>query len=449
MSIFLNFLSISSLPVDSVSKGADALKAIAEASAAKEKFWIIDTFWKLLCDVGVGPGIANLLAFMAACLVLAGLVWILDALIIKISLHYIKRAIAKSTNDIDDIFIEQKFFSRLLQLVPLIVVLYASGSIFAGFSDGLILLVEIITKSLIILESLFVVYSLLGVWNAIYERKPQAQRKSIKGYIQVAKIVLGFIAGILIIATLVQKDASSLFLGLGTAAALFSLVFKDTILGFVASIQLSAQDMVRIGDWISMPSKDADGTVLDINVNSVKVQNWDNTVTMIPIYSMVSESFTNWRGMEQSDGRRFVRYIYINLESVRFADENFLAKIAHSKIIEPHMEAMCALAQRSSPGDTLTNLALLRAHIELFLRNNPKINDTLPLYVRYKQEVSDKGIGIEIYAFSHDKSADQYDAVHRSVVEYVIASAPLFDIVLFQSPSGMDFQKITDTEIKN
>lgn len=307
----------------------------------------------------------------------------------------------------------------------------------------MILLVEIITKSLIIVGSLMVCYSLLNTWNEIYNRKPQAQQKSIKGYLQVAKIVLGFLAGIMIIATLVQKDASSLFLGLGTAAALFSLVFKDTILGFVASIQLSAQDMVRIGDWISMPSKDADGVVTDINVNSVKVQNWDNTVTMIPIYSMVSESFTNWRGMEQSEGRRFVRYININIESVRFADENFLAKISRAKIIEPHFDAMCELAEKSSPGDTLTNLALLRAHIELFLKNNPKINDTLPLYVRYKQEISDKGIGIEIYAFSHDKSANDFDTVHRSVMEYVIASAPLFDIVLFQSPSGMDFQRIS------
>lgn len=442
MSFFLNFLSVSGVPTDTLSSAIPALTTIAKESADKAKFWVIDDLWHLLREFGIGVGIANLLAFAAACLVLAAMVWLIDTVIVNISLHYIKRAIAKSSTDIDDIFVEQKFFSRLLKLFPLVIVLFTANIIFAGFAEGMILLVEIITKSLIIISSLLVCYSLMNTWNEIYNRKPQAQQKSIKGYIQVAKIVLGFIAGILIVATLVQKDASTLFLGLGTAAALFSLVFKDTILGFVASIQLSAQDMVRIGDWISMPSKDADGTVLDINVNSVKVQNWDNTVTMIPIYSMVSESFTNWRGMEQSDGRRFVRYIYVNMESVKFADANFLAKINRSKVVESHFDALCELAEKSSPGDTLTNLALLRAHIELFLRNNPKINDTLPLYVRYKQEVSDKGIGIEIYAFSHVKSANEYDAVHRSVVEYVIASAPLFDIVLFQSPSGMDFQRL-------
>lgn len=438
MSIFLNFLSFST---DSISAGVANLTMIAKESAEKEKFWLIDSFWDLLRDLGIGDGIANLLAFFAACLVLAALVWLVDSVIVKISLHFIRRAISRTSTDIDDIFVEQKFFSRLLQLVPLILVLYCAKIIFTGFSESLILTVEIITKVIMIVESLLVLYSLLNAWNAIYNRKPQAQQKSIKGYLQVAKILLGFIAGILVIATLIQKDASTLFLGLGTAAALFSLVFKDTILGFVASIQLSAQDMVRIGDWISMPSKGADGTVMDINVNSVKVQNWDNTVTMIPIYSMVSESFTNWRAMEQSEGRRFIRYIYINRESIHFADAELLSRLSQSRIVAPHYDAMLSLAQSSSPGDSLTNLALLRAHIELFLRSNTLINKELPLYVRYMQESSDKGLGVEIYAFSCEKGANGFDIVHRSVVEYVLASCPLFDIILFQSPSGIDFQR--------
>lgn len=445
MSLFLNFLSVAAIPTDSLSNAAQTLRTIAEAGANKEKFWIIDTFWHLLRDMGLGEKLADLFAFAAAILVLVVLIWLVDTLIIKVSIHYIKRAIAKSTTDIDDIFVEQKFFSRLLQLIPLLITLYCANIIFAGFSVGLILFVEIITKSILIVAVLMICYSLLNVWNEIYNRKPQAQQKSIKGYIQVAKIVLGFFAGILILSTMAQKDPTTLLVGLGTAAALLSLVFKDTILGFVASIQLSAQDMVRIGDWISMPSKNADGTVMDINVNSVKVQNWDNTVTMIPIYSMVSESFTNWRGMEQSEGRRFVRYIYVNLESVKFADEEFLKKISKEQVIAPHYEQMLTLANVSSPGDTLTNLALLRAHMELFLKNHPKINDKLPLFVRYKPDMTDKGIGIEIYAFSLDKSANMFDAVHRSVMEYVIASAPLFGIILFQSPSGTDFKRVLET----
>lgn len=444
MSLFFTFLSISAPVADTASRVVSSARQAAELTAGKEKFWLVDDFWQFMVRAGFGERIADLVAFMVACLVLAAVVWLIDKLVVKISLHAIKRATAKTQTDLDDIFVNRKFFSRLFQMLPLSVVLYLSNKIFAGFSADMIMFVDSFVKSCMIFLGLLICYSLLGAWNDIYNRNPQAVARSIKGYIQVAKIIMGFIAGILIVATLIQRDPTTLFVGLGTAAALLSLVFRDTILGFVASIQLSAQDMVRIGDWITMPSKNADGTVTDINVNSVKVRNWDNTITMIPIYSMVSDSFTNWRAMEQSDGRRMVRFININIESVKFADENFLAKMSHKRIVESHFEQMLALAEESSPGETLTNLALLRAHIDLFLQNHSGINEDLPLYVRYKQEISDKGIGIEIYAFSREKGAKGYDSVVRSVMEYVIASAPLFDIVLFQSPSGEDFKKIVE-----
>ncbi|MEG2479127.1 MAG: mechanosensitive ion channel, partial [Mucinivorans sp.] len=219
------------------------------------------------------------------------------------------------------------------------------------------------------------------------------------------------------------------------------LVFKDTILGFVASIQLSAQDMVRPGDWIEMPSKNADGTVLDINVNSVKVQNWDNTITMIPIYSMVSESFTNWRGMEQSSGRRFVRHLAVDIASITLANEELLKRLRQSPITAPYFEQTLSLAQQSSPAETLSNLALWRAHLELFLKRNANINQQMSIFVRYRPDISDKGLGVEIYAFSSEKNSELYDVVHRSVVEYVVTSSPLFNIVLFQSPSGENFRR--------
>lgn len=404
------------------------------------KFWIIEDLWQLFTKAGFGERWADLIAFASAVAILVGLVWIIDQVFVRVALSYIKRRSAQTQTKLDDVLVDSKFFARLFQLVPLIFVLYFDKIIFAGFSESLITVTDLVIKATLVLVSLLVLYSLLNAWNALFLARPEAHQKSIKGYIQVTKIVLGFAAAILVISILLRKDPSSLFVGLGATAALLSLVFKDTILGFVASIQLSAQDMVRPGDWIEMPSKDADGIVLDINVNSVKVQNWNNTVTMIPIYSMVSESFTNWRAMEQSEGRRFVRNIFVNIETVRLVDEQLIESLQKSPITSGSFDEFYALARRSSPSsDSITNLALMRANIEIFLRAHDKINDELPLYVRYKQDISDKGVGVEIYAFSREKQAADFDAVQRSVVEYVIATIPLFGLTLFQSPSGKDF----------
>lgn len=413
------------------------------AAIMTTKFWLIEDFWQFLRHIGLSTGYADLLSFLAAGAILALLVWLIDVVIIRVALAAIKRHAKRTKTDWDDVLMEHKFFAHLFQLLPLVVVLWLGKMIFEGFSANMILFMETIVKSMLIVVVLLMCYSLLNSWNDMFLRREEGQRKSVKGYVQVGKILLGFVAGILVISILVHKDPSTLLLGLGTAAALIGLVFKDTILGFVASIQLSAQDMVRPGDWIEMPSKNADGTVLDINVNSVKVQNWDNTITMIPIYSMVSESFTNWRGMEESAGRRFVRNFHIDIASVRLVSDQFMERLAENPITSTSYDEFTKLAIKSSP-QALTNMALLRANIEVFLRSHDGINDELSLYVRYSKDITDKGIGIEIYAFSRFKEADRFDTLQRSVVEYVVGVAPIFGIVLFQSPSGEDFRTLTD-----
>lgn len=427
--------------VDSVSLFKQSV-VTANNIAQSPKLSIIEDMWQWLIKIGITNAYANLITFVAAIAALTVIIWFVDFVIVKSAMGVIKKASKKTKTDLDDILIEKKFFSRILQLIPLLLVFSLSRIIFSGFEEWIVLLVRLITISIIILVVLQIIYALLNTWNEYYNRKPQASQVSIKGYIQVAKIILAFIAGILIISTLTQKDPSNLLVGLGATAALFSLVFKDTILGFIASIQLSAQDMVRPGDWIEMPSKGADGNVLDINVNSVKVQNWDNTITMIPIYSMVSESFTNWRGMEQSDGRRFVRHFYINIDSINFVEKEFFERLKANEIVGRNFDQVLTLAKKSSPLATITNLAVYRAHLEIFLREHPKVNDELTLYVRYGTEISEKGVKLELYAFSHDKEAQLFDAVHRSVVEYVLASAKIFDITLFMSPSGLDIRQL-------
>lgn len=421
--------------------------AQAATAATEPKFWLIEDLWQLLHRSGVGPKFADLLAFIAACAIILAIVWLVDRVVTQLLLAAVKRYSKRSKTTIDDRLVEHHFFHRLFHLIPLLIILMSAKVLFTGFNVGLIVAVKTITGALIVFVVLLVCFSLLNAFNASYQEKNQnSTRKSIKGYTQVAKIMLSFIAAILIISMLLDKDPSNLLAGLGAAAALLSLVFKDTILGFVASIQLSVQDMVRPGDWIEMPSKNADGVVLDINVNSVKVQNWDNTVTMIPIYSMVSDAFTNWRGMENSQGRRFVRYININLDCIKIVTAEQLESLGSDLTVGPAMDKTLALAHESSGKGTLTNVALFRAFIELFLRNHPKINHDLLIFVRYKGDSTEKGLLVEIYAFSTEKEAEKYDVVHRSVIEYVVATAPLFGIRLFQAPSGDDFRSMNKTE---
>ncbi|MDE6500054.1 MAG: mechanosensitive ion channel family protein [Rikenella sp.] len=333
----------------------------------------------------------------------------------------------------------------MLYLVPLGVILFGIDLFFRGFAPALNLVARVAAECVMIFTALLVCFSLLDALNDLYQRSPEAQKRSIKGYIQIGKILAAFLAGILIVADILQKNPTSLLVGLGAAAAVLSLVFRDTLLGFVASIQLSAQDMVRPGDWIEMPGKQADGMVLDINLNSVKVQNWDNTITMIPIYSMVSESFINWRGMERSGGRRFISRFYLDVDSVGLADEGMLARLSSDPSTAELAKATLELARSTSP-DRLTNLALFRAHMEVWLFRNPKLNPRMLTFARYLAETSDRGIGLEIYAFTKNTENEYvFDTVKRSVTEHVIGCLPLFGLRLFQKPSAHSLNGILQT----
>ncbi len=426
--LFFTFTYLAILPVD-VNKIADS-----------SKFWLIQDFYDTLLSIGVNVMVANIVVFIIVLLVLTLIVWILNAAIGRFSFLFIRDQKLNAESKVIIILMKHGFFKRLFVLIAISIVAFTCRILFSGFSLGLVTFVIVLSRSVMIVWVLLVLYSLLDGWNTFFELHPKTQHKSLKGYIQVMKIIAAVIAIVFVLAIIVDKEPSNLVLGFGATAAFISLIFKDTILGFVASIQLSFQDMIRPDDWIEMPSKNADGIIVDINLSSVKVQNWDNSVTMIPIYALVTDSFTNWRRMELGPGRLFVRSFNVNLKSVRFADESLLESLSKHSVTGANYIEFLALAQVSSPDALLTNLALFRAHLELFLRRHPQINDQLMLFVRYMHAVSGEGVGIEIYAFSKQKEASGYDTVHRTVIEYVIASAPLFDILLFQSPSGEDLQ---------
>lgn len=419
------------LPID-VSKVADS-----------SKFWLIQDLYDSLLTLGVNVGVANTIVFVIVLLVLTAVVWLLNVSMGRFSFLFVKDQKLDAKSSVITILMKHGFFKRLFVLIAIGIVVFTCRILFSGFSLGLVTFVLVLSRSVMIIWILLVLFSLLDGWNTFFELHPKTQQKSLKGYIQLMKIIAAVVAIVFILAIVVDKEPSNLILGFGATAAFITLIFKDTILGFVASIQLSFQDMIRPDDWIEMPSKNADGIIVDINLSSVKVQNWDNSVTMIPIYALVTDSFTNWRRMELGPGRLFVRSFNVNLKSVKFADESLLESLSKHSVTGANYMEFLALAQVSSPDALLTNLALFRAHLELFLRKHPQINDQLMLFVRYQHAISGEGIGIEIYAFSKQKEAAGYDTIHRTVMEYVIASASLFEILLFQSPSGEDLQRIT------
>lgn len=428
--LYCTFIPLIVLPID--------INKVANSS----KFWFMQNLYDALLSLGINVGVANAIVFTIVLLLLTAIVWLLNIVIGRFSFLFVKDQKLNADSKVYRILMKHGFFKRFFVLIAIGIVVFSCHTLFSGFSLGLVTFVIVLSRSVMIVWILLLVYSLLDSWNTFFELHPKTQHTSLKGYIQLMKIIAAAVAVIFILAIIVDKEPSSLVLGFGATAALITLIFKDTILGFVASIQLSFQDMIRPDDWIEMPSKNADGIIVDINLSSVKVQNWDNSVTMIPIYALVTDSFTNWRRMEQGPGRLFVRTFNVDAKSVRFADESLLESLSKHPVTGGNYAEFLTLAHVSSPDVLLTNLALFRAHLELFLRKHPQINDKLMLFVRYIHEISGQGIGLELYAFSKQKEADGYDIIHRTVMEYVIASTSLFELTLFQSPSGDDFHRI-------
>ena len=305
-----------------------------------------------------------------------------------------------------------------------------------------------------ILVVLMVIDSVLNALHEIYLKLPISQERNIKGYVQVVKIIFYFIAILLIISILANKTPTALMAGVGAMAAVLMLVFKDTILGFVASIQLSANQMVNVGDWISMPKYNADGDVIDISLNTVKVQNWDKTIATIPTYALVSESFNNWKGMEESGGRRIKRSINIDMNSVCFLDDAQIEKLekfhllkdyinTKQKEITEYNKSLNLGEGTVTNGRKMTNLGTFRKYLEEYLLHHPMISNEMTFLVRHLQP-TDKGLPVEIYVFSKDQAWANYEAIQADIFDHTLAILPEFDLHVFQNPTGSDFLKLAE-----
>ena len=395
-----------------------------------------------------GASVVNA-AFWAICVLM------LSYLTSKVTKYYIlkvvEKIIRKTKSKYDDYLIDRKVFQRLSLLAPAIVIYLLSGFVFHDFpvAGGVVRNGALIYLVLVFMWTL---NALLNVVQDIYNNLPFAKERPIKGYIQVVQIVVYFLLSLVVISIIFDKNLTALFTGLGAVAAILLLIFKDTILGLVAGIQLAANKMVRVGDWISMPSHNADGTVLEITLNTVKIQNWDQTISTVPTYALVSESFTNWRGMEESGGRRIKRAINIDMKSVKFCSPEMLAKYRKIHLLKDYIEQKDAEIINynkslevdesvSVNGRRMTNLGVFRHYLEAYLQNHPKIHNHMTFLIRHL-EPSEKGLPIEIYVFSKDQEWANYEAIQADIFDHVLAVIQEFELQVFQFPTGSDLKPL-------
>lgn len=383
--------------------------------------------------------------------VLLGIALIITCLIIyKLSqvilYSVVHKVVEKSGNTWDDVFLKKGFFSRISIIVPAGVV-YVAAPLLPDIQS----IIEHAALASMGLIALISVGALLDSIDAIYRSYEVSRNRPIRGYLQAVKIFLYSLGGIVIFATLVGQSPWKLLSGVGAMTAILLLVFKDTIMGFVASIQVNTNNMVSIGDWIEMPKYGADGDVMDIGINCVKVRNFDNTITTIPTYTLVSDSFRNWRGMQESGGRRIKRSIYIDMRSVGFCTDEMLERFRKfaflSEYIEKKTEEIRIFNENNEfdlssrvNGRRLTNLGTFRAYIKEYLKHHNEIHKEMTLLVRHLAP-TENGLPVEIYVFTSDTRWANYESIQADIFDHILAVIPEFDLRVFQSPSGHDFQE--------
>ena len=408
----------------------------------------------LLNDMLVSRGFSETVAYEIAVVALmlaivAGayaIYWILRNYLLR-AIH---RVTAKTTNQWDDVLMEAGVFHRLMRLIPLTAILLGLDHAMPGH----FILLQRIVFALLILTGTRTIDAFLNSITTIYQQGKDDFRKPIRPLIQSLIIVLYLFAAIFIISVLLDKSPWNLFTLLGGLTAVTMLVFKDTILGFVAGVQLSANDMVREGDWIEMPRYGADGDVIEVTINTVKVQNWDKTISTIPTYFLISDSFKNWRGMSESSGRRIKRSINIDMGTVRFVDEAMLERFRKIEVLKDYIqkkqeeidaqnkERKIDLSATTVNGRRQTNLGIFRAYLVEYLRANPNIHKGMTFLVRHLQPTA-QGLPIEIYVFSSDKAWANYEAIQADLFDHILAAVPEFELRVFQQPSGNDIAALS------
>ncbi len=393
--------------------------------------------------LNVNSSYAQLVGF-AGVFIAATLIYLIAKFVI---LFVIEKFIQKTRTKWDDALVEHKIFNKLIMLIPLLIIhsstnLYPSATIF----------IQRVTMALMVWIIVNSISAFLKVVNTIYSTLERSKERPIKGYLQIVGIFFFIIGGIIIIAILLGKSPWILVSGLGAMTAVLLLIFKDTILSLIASLQITFNDLIQIGDWLEVPQYNADGDVIDIALHTIKIQNWDKTISIIPTHKLIDGTFKNWRGMTRSGGRRIKRAINIDISTIRLCDEEMLKKFKKFQLIKDYIEEKEKSISESNAENkvdtselinrrNLTNIGTFRAYIVAYLKNHPKIKQDMTFLIR-QLPPSPTGLPIEIYVFANDTVWANYEAIQSDIFDHILAVVPEFGLKVFQYPTGFDFRKV-------
>lgn len=403
--------------------------------------WIRD--W--LLQFNMDPDTVTTLTYIVMSVLIILLCVVANLVTKKIVLKILAHVIKKNRFTWDDKLLERKVFQRLSHLVPAMIIFH-----FAPLYQGYQPLIEKAAFVYMIIVIMLVVNSFLSALHDIYLTYEISKVRPIKGFVQVVKIILFFIGSIVLIATLLDKNPLLLLSGLGALSAVLMLIFQNSILGFVAGVQLTANNMVRVGDWIEMPKHNADGDVIEITLTTVKVQNWDKTITMIPAAAFITDSFKNWRGMHETGGRRIKRSIYIDVASIRFCTDEMIERFKKIHYLKDYVESKEREIEEYNRennidpssvvnGRRMTNIGTYRIYIQNYLQNHPRIHKGLTCMVR-QLAPGEFGLPLEIYCFTNDTRWPVYEAIQADIFDHIFAVAQEFGLRVFQNPTGHDMR---------
>lgn len=393
-----------------------------------------------------------LAATAASLLILAFAAWLLLVVIRRWVLRIVTRVTQRSPTFWDEVFLQKELFHRLSLIVPVLLVWQGIAAV-PNLAPSIVLFVQRLAIATIVLIGLRSLSALLAGVGEIYSRYDVARQRPIKGYLQVVSVVAYIAGAILIIATLVGQSPLFFLSGIGAMTAIILLIFRDTLLSLVAGIQLTSNDLIRVGDWIEMPQFGADGDVIDIALNSVRVQNWDRTFTVIPTHKFLEHSFKNWRGMKESGGRRIKRSLFLDMTTIRFLTEEETERFASFTLLADYMTAKQEELEEHNRmvarGDgwvtnerRLTNAGTFRAYVAAYLRNHPRVHQKMTFLIRQLQPTPE-GLPLEIYVFTNDTVWANYEAIQADIFDHLLAMIPQFGLRVYQQPSGSDFARLS------
>lgn len=402
--------------------------------------YLREWFYDKLIEWGVSSGAAQIIDGIAV-LIIALLVILLANVIMRWGVIRLIRHMVKWTSvKWDDVLFDERVMSYLGRVVTPITVMMLLPLINSAIQNAPLWISEILSRVVvvwIIITTLLLVNAFARAMFDLLGQRRGWQGKPIKGLLQTVQVVLFIIGVVLVISAVFDKSPVMFLTGLGASAAVVSFIFKDSLMGFMAGIQLSANNMLKVGDWIEMPSRGIDGTVVEVSLTTVKIRGWNNTIQTIPPYMLISEPFDNWQAMRDSGGRRIKRSINIDTTCVHIASDDLLDRLRGNKATE---EFMIGLTGKNPEGEPLTNLDLYMRCIKVYLDYHPRVNHTMMVMVRQLQP-TEYGVPVEIYCFSQDVNWVPYEQLQAEVISHVVALAPIFGLRLYQAPSTLDLRQ--------